>query len=68
EIVLVKLPDDSKDESAEGNLATDTKPAANAKGEPATHAAESAERESLQESLKVQTQESPLITMIRSIL
>ncbi len=68
EIVLVKLPEDTKDESAEGNLATDTKPAANAKGEPATQAAESAERESLQESLKVQTQESPLITMIRSIL
>ncbi len=68
EIVLIKLPDNSKEESAEGNAVTDTKPAANSEGEPATQAAESAERESLQESLKVQSQESPLINMIRSIL
>ncbi|MCR5621161.1 MAG: tetratricopeptide repeat protein [Treponema sp.] len=68
EIVLVKLPDDAEGQSTEGNAVTDTKPAANAEGEPATKAAETAERESLKESMKVQSQESPLINMIRSIL
>ncbi|MBQ9538228.1 MAG: hypothetical protein IJU95_03070 [Treponema sp.] len=68
EIVLVRVPDDAEGQSSDGNAATDTKPAANAEGEPATQAAESAERESLKESMKVQAQESPLINMIRSIL
>lgn len=68
EIVLVKLPDNAEEQSTEGNAVTDTKPAANAEGEPATQAAETAERESLKESMKVQAQESPLINMIRSIL
>ena len=73
EIVLTKLPEnkentDDKGQNTDGNAVTDTKPAANAKGEPATEAATAAERESLKESFKAQAQESPLIALVRLII
>mgnify|MGYP002623835354 CR=1 FL=1 len=70
EIVLVKIPksDGSDGQSIEGNAVTDTRPAANSEGEPATEVAAAAERESLKESFKAQIKESPLITMIQSII
>ncbi|HBG66313.1 MAG TPA: hypothetical protein DDW78_07570 [Treponema sp.] len=69
EIVLTRMPDDSPEaQSPDGNVVTDTRPAANSSGEPATKAAALAERESIKESFRVQAKESPLITMIQSIL
>lgn len=70
EIILVKMPEakGNDDQSINGNAVTDTRPAANSEGEPATEVATAAERESLKESFKVQVKESPLITMIRSII
>ncbi len=70
EIILVKMPDATQDDgqSIEGNAVTDTRPAANSEGEPATEVAVAAERESLKESFKAQIKESPLITMIQSII
>ncbi len=66
EIILDHLPESGQ--SVEGNAVTDTRPAADANGEPATEAAEVAERESLKESFKVQAKESPLINLIQSII
>ena len=66
EVILDHLPE--KGQSVDGNAVTDTRPAANANGEPATEAAEVAERESLKESFKVQARESPLINLIQSII
>lgn len=71
EIVLVKMPDTKGGEDGqniEGNLVTDTRPAADSNGRPATVAAEAAERESLKESFKLQARETPLISLIQSIL
>lgn len=70
DIILVKMPEASSDDgqSIEGNAVTDTRPAANSEGVPATEAAAAAERESLKESFKAQVKESPLITMIKSII
>ena len=70
EIVLVKMPEATGDDgqSIDGNAVTDTRPAANSEGEPATEVAAAAERESLKESFKAQIKESPLITMIQSII
>ena len=70
EIILVKMPDTKGDDgqSIEGNAVTDTRPAANSEGKPATEVAAAAERESLKESFKAQIKESPLIAMIQSII
>ncbi len=70
EVVLVSMPSQAQgtDQSIEGNAVTDTKPAADAKGEPATQSAASAERESIKESFAVQAQESQLVALIRSII
>ena len=65
ELVLVKLSDTS---SVAGNAVTDTRPAADGKGNPATASAASAEKESIKEDLKAPARESTLINMIRSIL
>ncbi len=67
ELILVKMPN-STDESVNGNAVTDTRPAADNEGEPATDAAEKAERESIKEDLKSPTKESTLIRMIQNIL
>ncbi|MBQ2529609.1 MAG: hypothetical protein II547_05090, partial [Treponema sp.] len=64
ELVLVKLSDTS---SVAGNAVTDTRPAADGKGNPATASAASAEKESIKEDLKAPARESTLINMIRSI-
>ena len=69
EIILTRMPSDSSEvQSPDGNVVTDTRPAADSSGEPATKAAALAERESIKESFRVQAKESPLITMIQSIL
>ena len=69
EIILVKLPDDqSQAQTQEGNAVTDTRPAADKDGQPATDAAENAERESIKEDLKTPAKESRLIHMIQNIL
>ena len=67
ELVLVKMPS-STSSSSDGNAVTDTRPAADRDGEPATVAAEQAERESLKEDLKTSVKESTLIHMIQNIL
>ena len=67
EVVLVELPS-GKSQSNTGNAVTDTRPAADSKGEAATQAAAVAERESIKEDLKTQQRESSLIRMIRNIM
>ncbi|MBR6143676.1 MAG: hypothetical protein IKQ23_05270, partial [Treponema sp.] len=69
EVILVKLPDDqSAAQGKDGNAVTDTRPAADNKGNPATDAAEAAERASIREDLKAPVKESPLIKMIQNIM
>lgn len=64
DLILVKLSDSA---SIAGNVVTDTRPAADSKGKPATASAASAEKESIKEDLKAPAKESSLINMIRSI-
>lgn len=64
DLILIELKDGT---SIAGNAVTDTRPAADAKGKPATASAVSAERESIKEDLKAPARESTLINMIRSI-
>ena len=66
EVVLLRIPNDS--ESVDGNIVTDTRPAADGNGEPATEAASRAERDGLKEDLAGSAQESTLLKMIRDIL
>jgi len=69
EVILVKLPDDQSDaQGKDGNAVTDTRPAADNNGKPATDAAEAAERQSIREDLKAPVKESPLIKMIQNIM
>lgn len=65
DLILVKLSDSA---SISGNAVTDTRPAADNSGKPATASATSAEKESIKEDLKAPARESTLINMIRSIL
>ncbi len=65
DLILVKLPDSK---SVAGNAVTDTRPAADSNGEPATASAASAEKESIKEDMKAPVRESSLINMVRSIL
>lgn len=69
ELILVKLPSDqSAAQGKDGNAVTDTRPAADGDGKPATDAAAAAERESIREDLKAPVKESPLIKMIQNII
>ena len=67
EIVLVKMPEKTDEEDADGNAVADTRPAADATGTPATESAKKAEAENLKESLKAPLRETPLLDLIRSI-
>ncbi|MBO4403782.1 MAG: tetratricopeptide repeat protein [Treponema sp.] len=64
EVVLVSVPE-GKEEAQNG--ANETRPMADADGEPATQESRLAEREAVKESLKEQRRESTLINMIRSV-
>ncbi|HCA20421.1 MAG TPA: hypothetical protein DEO40_07070 [Treponema sp.] len=64
ELILVKLSDTN---SAAGNAVTDTRPAADKEGNPATSSAAKAERESIKEDLKAPQRNSTLIQMIHSL-
>ena len=69
EVILVKLPAEQSDaQGKDGNAVTDTRPAADNNGKPATNAATAAERESIREDLKAPVKESPLIKMIQNIM
>ena len=63
-LILIQLADTS---SAAGNAVTDTRPAADAKGTPATASAAKAEKDSIKEDMKAPHRDSSLITMIHSI-
>lgn len=65
DLILVKLTGSS---SIAGNIVTDTRPAADSDGKPATASAASAEKESIKEDMKAPARESSFINMIRSIL
>jgi hypothetical protein len=63
-LILIQLSDSA---SAAGNAVTDTRPAADAKGTPATASAAKAEKDSIKEDMKAPHRDSSLITMIHSI-
>ena len=67
EIILVKNKDGDKKDK-DGNVATDSRPAADSEGKAATEAAAAAEKEAIKESLKPVSRENDLIHLIREIL
>lgn len=66
EIILVKLPSENE-ENAEGDAPTDTKPAADSSGKPATEAAVNAEKADATMKKALKMKENTLISLIRSI-
>lgn len=66
EVVLISIP--SEGQSQNGNLSQDSRPQANADGEPATASAEKTEKDKLKEDMKRQFTESSLLRMLRDII
>jgi len=67
EVVLITNGNDEKN-LANGSAVTDTRPAADSKGNPVTTEAAKAENDSLAEELKAQQRESALLRLIQLIL